>query len=306
MAEMIAGVVRGRVRVDVPMSALTTLRVGGPADVLVEPMGLDDVLRLAEILNKVGTEAEVMGRGSNLLVSDRGIRGVVIRLGKGLSRIRFEGKDIVEVEAGCNLNRLIRESVSRGLGGIERLIGIPGSLGGAVRMNAGAFGQEVGDTLEEAWVVSGLAGGEVRVYGKSRERLNPRYRGCDLEEGEIIVKLRFRFRLSGREELEEGMREALALRRERQPLGWASAGSVFKNPPGMSAGELIERCGLKGKRVGDAMVSEKHANFIINRGKATASDVRSLVELIKEEVYHREGVVLEEEVRLVGDWGDVA
>ncbi len=304
LAEAIGRRIKGRVRVDAPMAALTTFRIGGPADLLVEPMGTEDLLRLTEILSQEDIEVLVMGRGSNLLVSDRGIRGLVIRIGRGLSRLRFESKDLVDVEAGCSVNRLVRETVRRGLGGIERLFGIPGSLGGAVRMNAGAFGQEIGERLQEAWVVRWGPGDQSGLFKKGTHELNLRYRDCDLDRNEMFLKFKFRFILDDPQLLEERRKEALFWRKERQPLGWPSAGSVFKNPPGMSAGELIERCGLKGKSVGDAVISEKHANFIINQGRATAAEVRRLMELAKEEVFRREGVLLEEEIRLVGEWGD--
>jgi UDP-N-acetylmuramate dehydrogenase len=304
LAALISGAIKGRVRVDVPMASLTTFRVGGPADVLVEPLGTEDLLRLADLLGCWNVKVEVVGRGSNILVADRGIRGVVVRVGQGMGRIRFEGRSIVEVESGCSLNRLVRETVRRGLGGMERLMGIPGSLGGAVRMNAGAFGQEVGDLLEEAFLLRLGPEGCDGVYVKRAVDLKMRYRDCDLERGEMFVKFRFRFIESEREELVRSMKWAMAERRRKQPLDWPSAGSVFKNPPGISAGELIDRCGLKGRRVGDVMVSEKHANFIINLGKATASQARYLMEMVKEEVLERSGVLLEEEVRLVGDWGD--
>lgn len=304
LAEKIACRVKGKVMVDFPMAALTTFRIGGPADLLVEPVGLEDLLVLSEIVADTEMKVLVMGRGSNLLVADKGFRGLVIRIERGLNRIQFVSKDLVEVEAGCSVNRLVRETVRRGLGGMEWLFGIPGTLGGAVRMNAGAFGQEIGDVLREAWVMRlGPEGGSC-LYRKDRRDLKLRYRDCDLGEDEVFVKFMFEFNVSDIEQLEVRRKEAVLRRRERQPLSWPSAGSVFRNPPGMSAGELIERCGLKGKSVGDAIISDKHANFIINRGKATAAEVRRLIQLTKDEVLKREGVLLEEEIRLVGDWGD--
>jgi UDP-N-acetylmuramate dehydrogenase len=294
---------KGAIRQDVPMADFTTFRIGGPADLLLLPKGMEDLTALARIVADTGLGLLVLGRGSNVLVSDRGLRGAVAVLSKGLGRIKLKGKHEVNVEAGCDLDRLVNYCIDEGLGGLESLSGIPGSLGGAVRMNAGALGTSIGEWVEDISVLR-LEKREVLSREIAARMLGFRYRDTDIEDNEIIYKVKLKLYEEDRGKLRERRAEALDWRRREQPLGMPSAGSVFRNPEGVSAGELIERCGLKGMRVGDAMVSEKHANFIVNAGRAGASDVYSLVMRVKEEVLKKEGIELREEIRFIGEMGE--
>ncbi len=282
------------------LADLTSFRIGGPAGLIAIPKGFEDIKLITQEIASAGIELLVLGRGSNVLISDKGFPGVVLVLGEGFSRIKRQGQDKVNVEAGCELNRLIAWTVERDLVGLELLAGIPGSLGGAVRMNAGAQGCSIGDSVEEISVLR-LDGREVRDRQIAAERIGFAYRKTALEDNEIIYKVKLKLDGKETDDLEARRKDVLRRRRENQPLVQPSAGSVFRNPEGISAGELIDRCGLKGKRVGGAMVSEKHANFIVNIGGATARDVYELMTLIKQEVCRREGAELIEEIRLVGD-----
>lgn len=284
------------------LADLTSFRIGGPAGLIATPKGFEDLKLITQEIASSGIELLVLGRGSNVLISDKGFPGVVLVLGEGFNRIKRQGQDKVNVEAGCELNRLVAWTIERDLVGLESLAGIPGSLGGAVRMNAGAQGCSIGDSVEEISVLR-LDGREVRDGEIAAERIGFAYRKTGLEDNEIIYKVKLKLSGKGTNNLEARRKDVLRRRRENQPLAQPSAGSVFRNPEGISAGELIDRCGLKGKSVGGAMVSEKHANFIVNIGGATARDVYELMTLIKQEVRRREGVELIEEIRLVGDMG---
>ncbi len=284
------------------LAGLTSFRIGGPAGLIAIPKGFEDIKLITQEIALSGIELLVLGRGSNVLISDKGFPGVVLVLSEGFNRIKRQGQDKVNVEAGCELNRLIAWTIERDLVGLESLAGIPGSLGGAVRMNAGAQGCSIGDSVEEISVLR-LDGHEVRDRQIAAERIGFAYRKTGLEDNEIIYKVKLKLNGKGTNDLEARRKDVLRWRRENQPLAQPSAGSVFRNPEGISAGELIDRCGLKGKRVGGAMVSEKHANFIVNIAGATARDVYELMTLIKQEVFRREGVELVEEIRLVGDMG---
>ena len=213
-----------------------------------------------------------------------------------------ETKHEVYVESGCELNGLAAWAIKQGLGGLERLCGIPGSVGGAVRMNAGALGSSIGEVVAQVAVMR-LAGGGVETKLLDSRDVAFAYRRTALEDRDIIYEVKMILREEDGKTLESRREEAMRWRRENQPLRQPSAGSVFRNPPGISAGELIDRCGLKGAREGRAMVSEKHANFIVNLGGAKADEVYRLISRVKAEVQRREGVELEEEIRLVGEMG---
>jgi UDP-N-acetylmuramate dehydrogenase len=289
----------------VPLAEFTTFRIGGPASLLAVPEGKEDLSQLLQTVGEAGLPLLVLGRGSNVLVSDRGFDGVVVLLGKGLQRISKKGKDEVNVEAGCDLNRLINWAIELGLGGLEDLSGIPASVGGAVRMNAGACGSNIGQSITRV-AVMGLEGEEIKMRELKRKDIEFSYRYSSIGEGEVIFEAGLRLQAADKSDLQARRGEVMAWRKENQPLRQPSAGSVFRNPPGAAAGELIDGCGLKGTRIGGAMVSEMHANFIVNVGGASADDVYRLMTRIKEEVMHREGVELEEEIRLVGKMGEGA
>lgn len=294
------GRLRGEIHQGVPLSGYTSFRIGGPTDLLVVPKGQEELALVSQVLLEVGCDFLVLGRGTNILVSDAGFRGVTVLLSGGLKRVKIKSEGEVYVESGCDLNRLITWCLKHGLSGLEELAGIPGSVGGAVRMNAGAHGVAIGERVEEVRVLS-LLGDEVGERWLKAGEAGFGYRvATGIGDSDIIAEVKLNLYIEDRERIRARREEFLAWRRERQPLDKPSAGSVFLNPPEASAGELIERCGLKGLRVGDAMVSLKHANFIINAGRATAEEVLRLVEKVKEEVLRREGVELKEEIRLVG------
>ncbi|MFO7839279.1 MAG: UDP-N-acetylmuramate dehydrogenase [Desulfosalsimonadaceae bacterium] len=302
--------VRGRVLFDEPMASHTWLRVGGPADIFVSPCDQEDFFGLVRWLIAEGAPYTLIGGGSNLLVRDRGIRGVVIDTGRALKGLLLESGPersarLIRAMAGENLGRLCRFARENGLAGLNFAAGIPGTVGGAMVMNAGAAGGAVADVLAEAWVLFG--DGSVERFPRSALRFS--YRRLEIPgfEGDalhppVIVEGCFAVRPGDRLELEQEAKTLLTERKERQPLGAASAGCFFKNPQdGEPAGRLIEKAGMKGMEVGGAQVSEKHANFIVNRGGATAADILRLMETVREAVYRKFFVALEPEVRIVGE-----
>ncbi len=294
--------VRGEVVLNAPMAELTTLRVGGPADVLVRPADVDDLRDLLGFLAERAVPYFVLGAGSNLVVRDGGIRGAVIQLGEPFRWIEpgeeSGGAVRFAAGAGLSLRMLVRWAVDRGVAGFEALSGIPGTVGGAVAMNAGAWGTEIADRLVEVRLL--VPDGTERVLG--RHELRAGYRRMDLPEGAVVVSAAFEGTPDDPEQVKARTREFYKRRRDTQPVHEPSAGSVFKNPPGEKAARLIEACGLKGVRVGDAEVSRLHANFIVNTGRATAGQVVSLMGMIRERVYVKHRVQLEPEVRIVGEW----
>ena len=294
--------IRGSVERDIALAGFTTFKIGGPADLLVIPKGKEDLLLAAKAVADSGERFLVLGKGSNVLISDKGYRGVVILLSEGMRRIWIKGKDMVEVEAGCGLDRLIRFAMGRGLRGIEDLSGIPGTVGGAVRMNAGAKETCMGDRVREISLLR-IGEGWVRDNVLGADEVGFEYRQTGLADSDIVYKVKLELYKGSRQELDDRRREVLKWRKDHQPLDLPSAGSVFRNPEGASAGELIERCGLKNLRVGDAMVSTVHANFIVNMGAAAAEDVYGLILHVKEEVLKGEGVELQEEIKLIGEIG---
>lgn len=279
-----------------PMKNHTTFRVGGPAELLVSPnrKELPVLLHLAKEQNVPVT---IIGNGSNLLVSDKGIRGLVIELGKRMDAITVEGNRL-RAEAGALLSKAAQTAAKASLGGMEFAAGIPGSIGGAVAMNAGAYGGEIKDILVSAVLLD--AEGAVRRL--TTEELDLSYRHSIVMEGSYYV-LEAEFLLAPRPEeaIRETMAELRQKRMEKQPLEYPSAGSTFKRPEGYFAGKLIQDAGLRGYRVGDAQVSEKHCGFVINRGNATASEILQLIGDVQKKVQEQFGVRLETEVRILGE-----
>ncbi len=298
--ERLKGRLKGAILEDVPLSGYTSFRIGGPADLLVLPKDWEDLVLLTSVLVEEECKYVVLGRGTNVLVSDEGYRGVVIVLSGGLRRLIVRGEGEVEVEAGYDLNHLILRCMDYGFSGLERLAGIPGSVGGAVRMNAGAQGECIGNWVRGIKLLR-IDDGEVTDKEITGQQAGFDYRKAgNLKNKDIIYLVKLKLDIDDVEEIGKRRQEALRWRRETQPLEKPSAGSVFLNPPGGSAGAMIERCGLKGLRVGDAAVSMKHANFIVNLGKATADDVARLIDKVREEVLRREGVELREEIVRIG------
>ena len=279
-----------------PMARHTTFRVGGPADVLFMPEGADQLIAALEAARSAGVPAHVIGNGSNLIVRDGGVRGLVIAIGEGMSEIARRG-DTVEAQAGAALARVAAFAQAEGLAGLEFASGIPGTLGGGCAMNAGAYGGQLSDVLIDAQV---LLDGAVRTL--SRDDMQMGYRtSLPLRTGGIVLSARFALTPDAPEAIAARMRELNARRRDKQPLNLPSAGSTFKRPEGHFAGALIEQAGLKGFSVGGAQVSEKHAGFIVNTGGATASDVLALIAAVQEAVKARSGIWLETEVRVLGE-----
>jgi UDP-N-acetylmuramate dehydrogenase len=303
-ADLGAGGLAGlAIRRDEPMARHTSMRVGGPADLFCE---VEDTAALAACLRWAGAEelpVFVLGGGTNLVVADRGIRGLTVKLGRAFGATRWEADgDGARVVAGgaANLKRLVLDAIERGYTGLEFAEGIPGSVGGGLLMNAGAFGGEISSVVES---IEGVGRhGDVRRLG--RDELAFSYRRLDLPAGFVVTAVEMRLPRAERDAIERRAAEAKRKRGRRQPLGFPNAGSIFKNPPGDFAGRLIELVGLKGARAGGAQISPQHANFIVNLGDARAADVRELIERARDAVWRRRGVWLVPEVKLVGEWPD--
>lgn len=284
------------IRAEEPLARRTTLRVGGPADLYVEPAGEADLIPVLRFCAEHGLKFFVLGRGSNLLVRDGGFRGVVICLAHPeFSRIEISGEHI-HCGAGAKLKQVAVEARRHGLGGLEFVEGIPGSVGGALRMNAGAMGGATFDVVERVRVMD--------VHGQVRELSSPDipadYRCCPLLRNHVALAAVFKGRPAPREEIEQRMMVFSRKRWDSQPAA-PSAGCMFKNPATIPAGRLIQELCLKGARVGGAMVSREHGNFIVNDGTATARDVLELIELLRQRARSERGIELETEVEIIGE-----
>jgi UDP-N-acetylmuramate dehydrogenase len=290
---------RGRLTEHAPLAGMTTYRFGGPARYLVDAETEEDVAAAGRLAAEEHLPVLALGRGSNLVIADRGFPGVVIRPGSGLARLAVDDDGVVTAGGGHPLPLLARETVRRGRGGLEFYTGIPGSVGGAVRMNAGCHGSDTAEWLIDARVVDLRSGNASR---RDPATLDLSYRHSNLTDGEFVVEARFRTVASDRVTGEERIREITRWRREHQPGGTLNAGSVFKNPPGDSAGRIIDAAGLKGTRIGGAEVSARHANFFVAHPGATARDVRDLVEEIRRRVRESTGIDLVPEIRFAGDF----
>lgn len=280
-----------------PMKKHTTFRVGGPADVLVQP----DETALAAILalcRQYHVSYSFIGNGSNLLVGDKGIRGVVIEMTDPMGNIEVDGTKIT-AQAGAMLSKIANTAASNGLGGMEFAAGIPGSVGGAVVMNAGAYGGEMKDIIERVYVLD-ENGAQLEL---DRDALDLGYRhSCIPEKKYIVTKVVLELVPRNEAEIRSEMKELNVKRAEKQPLQYPSAGSTFKRPEGYFAGKLIMDAGLRGYQVGGAQVSEKHCGFVINKGDATAADICQLMRDVSDKVQAQFGVVLEPEVKMIGEF----
>lgn len=294
LCSLIKAKMRGDVRDNELMALHTSLKVGGRADCFVAPADLDDLVVVLAALRGGGIPYCVIGGGFNLLVRHGGIRGVVISL-VHLAKLELD-KKLLYAEAGIRNQTLTKQAAEAGLSGIEFLCGIPGTLGGALAMNAGAHGQAV---LEKVETLTTLREG--KLITRRQQELDFGYRLHRLMPGEIIISAAFSLEQREREEIEKRMAECLTHRRDHQKVTYPNAGSFFKNPPGEAAWKLIDAAGLRGCRVGGAQVSEIHTNFLVNTGGATAGDFLELATLIKTKVKETSGVSLEEEVRIIGE-----
>ena len=283
---------------DRPMAQYTTLRVGGNCEVLYRADDTEELQQVITYLNREGIPYFLVGRGSNLLITDKGLSGVVIMLLGPLAAIQQEKRDesTVLTGAGLSLADLISHCRISGLGGLECYAGIPGTVGGAVAMNAGAYGEEFGARVQEVRLITPKGNLEI----KDHAQLEFTYRNFEMEKGSVIISTRLKLNRESEKTVAQCIADYLIKRKQSQPLEYPSAGSVFKNPPGEYAGRLIENAGLKGRSIGGAMISDKHANFIINTGGASAKDILDLLNLARSEVKKRTGIELEPEIKMLG------
>lgn len=289
---------RGRVQADAPLGPVTWFRVGGPADVMARPEDRDDLAALLRALPE-GLPVTVIGVGSNLLVRDGGVRGLVIRLGRGFVDIAREGDMIVAGAAALDVNVALFAQ-QEGLTGLEFLRGIPGTIGGALRMNAGAYGAEIKDVLVKAEAVD--AQGNVHDIPVADMDLS--YRHCGLPDDYIFTRAWLRARPGDRDAIARRMKEITDAREATQPVRARTGGSTFANPPGAKAWELIDGAGCRGLTMGDAQVSELHCNFLINKGAASAADLEGLGEEVRRRVREKYGIELRWEIRRIGETGE--
>lgn len=290
-----------QIKKDEPLAAYTTFRIGGPADFLIIPEKVEEISRILSLCSKENIPYYVLGNGSNLLVSDEGYHGVILCIGSGMAEYKVVEENIDTVcltaGAGIMLSKLANSVANQGLTGFEFAAGIPGTLGGAITMNAGAYGGEIKDAIRQAKVITSM--GELLTL--SKEELELGYRTSIIQkEHYIVVEAMFEFQKGDRTVIKEKILELNRQRREKQPLEYPSAGSTFKRPEGYFAGKLIMDAGLRGYRVGDIMVSEKHCGFVVNVGNGTAKDARILMEDVSRIVYEKYQVKLEPEVRMLG------
>ena len=286
-------------RLNEPMRAHTTFKIGGEADILIIPASPAALISAVKKCAELEIPYFILGNGSNLLVSDGGIEGAVISLA-GINGISAKGEKIT-CGAGAMLSSVCLKALSLSLTGLEFAYGIPGTAGGALYMNAGAYGGQMADVIESAECLT--ASGEIKTLKKEDMRLG--YRSSVFKKGGlIIISLTLALKKGDKAEIKAEMDELLNRRKQKQPLEYPSAGSTFKRPEGYFAGALIEKNGLKGSAVGGAQVSEKHAGFVINRGGATAADVKALIGKIQKKVFENDGVMLEPEVIFTGRNGD--
>lgn len=297
LKQKIESVGRENVKFDFPMAHYSTIKAGGVVDAFFMADDEDGLKSMLMVLKKERIPYMVIGRCSNVLFTDRGFKGVVICLGKGFSWIKEKSQNSISVGAGLPVNSLIEYCRKKGISGLEFLCGIPASLGGAVYMNAGAYGKEIGDRVIELEIIdSSYMSKRIR-----RDELKFEYRRALISDNSIITRVFFKIERANPRDVSDRISSYRRERKATQPLNMPSCGSVFKNPPGHYAGRLIEEAGLKGMCVGDAMISPKHANFIVNKGNATAGDIISLIELTKQRVKEKTGIELECEVKILGE-----
>ncbi|HOJ30337.1 MAG TPA: UDP-N-acetylmuramate dehydrogenase [Spirochaetota bacterium] len=290
----------GRLYVDVPMSQFTTFKVGGPADMLIEPCSNETIPYIVTIAKQTNTPVTIIGGGSNLVVGDRGIRGLVVRMGSSQEdegSIAFDGTNVV-VDAKVTKKRFVEEAIEHGLAGMEFIAGIPGCIGGGVIMNAGTTMGTFSDIITD--ITCYTADGTLLTVANTSLFS---YRKSMLPEGAIVISARCTLNIADNpEDVKNTVKEILRERKNKHPLDYPSAGSVFKNPDGHASWKLINDAGLRGYSIGGAKVSELHTNFIVNTGKATAMDIKHLVEFIQETVHKLYDINLEPEIRFIGEF----
>ena len=295
MKQEIKKIIKGIILFDEPMSKHTSYGIGGPARAYVTPKNKEDLVSLLKFSKDNNIPSYFIGSGSNLLVSDDGIDGIVITLGKSFNKLEIN-KNNVFAETGVMLGKMVKECTKRNLSGLESLIGVPGTLGGALIMNAGAFGGEISNYLEYVSVIT--MSGDEKKYQQKDIKFN--YRNSSFSDNEILINANFKFLFSDQKTVSKNKIKASGGRKSSQPLRFRSAGSVFKNPSEGAAGYFIDKAGLKGTKSGDAEISNIHANFFVNHGSATAKDVLRLINIARKKVYNEFGVMLELEIKTLG------
>jgi len=293
-------IVPGRIRWHELMAHHTSMGVGGTADLFIEPGNVDELRKALACLVGYSIPFVPVGNCTNLIVRDGGYRGAIISLrGMGTVDIKLngQGNGFIYGEAGVALSRLVKLTVRECFTGMEFCAGIPGSIGGAVKMNAGAYGSELKDVIAEVTVIdrNGI------IAAKRRGDLSFEYRNLVMEEESIIVSAVFGLQEGDKEQIRKRIAEIISMRKQKHPLGYRNAGSIFKNPKPVPAGKIIDDLGLKGSRVGDAQISEQHGNFIINLGSATCRDIIRLIDYITKRVAAETGISLETEIKIIGD-----
>ncbi|MGA9226178.1 MAG: UDP-N-acetylmuramate dehydrogenase [Mesobacillus sp.] len=287
----------GSVKENEPLANHTTMKIGGPADILIEPSSIDNLKKAIDVIKNSGVKWTVIGRGSNLLVSDKGIEGAVIKLGSGLDELKIEGNRVT-AGGGMSLVNFAITISRKGLAGLEFAGGIPGSIGGAVYMNAGAHGSDVSKILEKAYVL--FEDGTMEWLTNEEMKFSYRTSVLQKERPGIVVAAVFQLKEGNKEVIVAELHKNKDYRKETQPYNYPSCGSVFRNPLPNYAGNLIEKSGLKGHRIGGAQISELHGNFIVNTGNAKAEDVLGLIQHVKDTVLELHGVKMETEVEIIG------
>jgi len=288
-------IVQGTLLENEPMSDHTSYGIGGPAGAYITPKDRCDLAEILKFANKYSIETHFVGSGSNLLVADSGIDGIVLTPAKTLTQLEFNDGHVI-AESGVMLGRLVKECIKRNLTGVESMIGVPGTLGGALVMNAGAFGGEISNYLHSVEIMN--MSGEIKTYYPGD--IDFAYRFSTLRTDEFVLLARFDLKEEKSIIIQEKKNKASKGRKTNQPLKFRSAGSVFKNPKENAAGYLIDQAGLKGIRVGNAEISKHHANFFVNHGNARSSDITSLIRLARKTVYKKFGIKLELEVKTIG------
>ncbi|MDL2310733.1 UDP-N-acetylmuramate dehydrogenase [Peptostreptococcaceae bacterium OttesenSCG-928-C18] len=287
----------GEIRVNELMKNHTTFKIGGPCDVMIEPENYEQIINALRIIKENKLEYYIIGNGSNLLVTDKGLRKVVIKIHKKLSDIRIEGETVI-AQAGALLSTVAKKSFKHNLTGLEQVSGIPGDIGGAITMNAGAYGGEMKDVVSSVKVITK----DLEIKDYSVEEMNLRYRNSRVQdEGLIVLEVTFKLKKGDPEKIKEIYDDLTEKRTSKQPLEYASAGSTFKRPEGYFAGKLIDDSGLRGYSYNDAQVSEKHCGFVINRGNATYKDVMDVIHHVQDTVMKNFGIKLEPEIRIIGE-----
>jgi len=287
----------GSIKKDEPLANHTTIRIGGPADLLIEPSSIENLKKTMELIRKYKVKWRAIGRGSNLLVSDKGIEGVVIKLGNGINHFEINNTHLI-VDAGYSVVSLAVQIGRKGLAGFEFASGIPGSVGGAVYMNAGAHGSDMSRILTKAFIL--FDDGSMEWLTNDEMKFSYRTSVLQKKRPGIIVKAEFQLTEGNKDKITEAMQKNKVYRKETQPWNFPCAGSIFRNPLPHHAGKLVEEAGLKGYQIGGAQISDMHGNFIINAGNAKAEEVLQLINYIRKTIYELYKVEMETEVEIIG------